>query len=72
MKNLGRLFGILAIMGMLIGFIPFLGWMNWFVIPFAIIGLVVSLLGRSKGGTVICVVAILLGMLRLLLGGGIF
>jgi len=29
MKTLGRLFGIISILGMLLGFIPLLGWLNW-------------------------------------------
>ena len=71
MKTLGRVFGILAIVGMLFGMIPLLGWLNWFNIPFAILGLVLSILGKSKGGIIICVVAIFFGLFRLMLGGGI-
>lgn len=71
MKTFGRIFGILAICGMLFGMIPLLGWLNWFNIPLAIIGLLVSILGKSKGGIIICVVAIFFGLLRLMLGGGI-
>ncbi len=71
MKLLGRLFGILAIIGMLLGMIPLLGWFNWLNIPFAILGLVFSILGKSKGGIIICIVAIFLGLLRLIIGGGI-
>lgn len=71
MKTLGRIFGVLAICGMLLGMIPLLGWLNWFNIPLAIIGLLVSILGKSRGGIIICVVAIFFGLLRLMLGGGI-
>ncbi len=71
MKTIGRLFGILSLIGMIIGFIPLFGWLNWFNIPFAIIGLLFSIIGKSKGGIIICVVAIFLGILRLILGGGI-
>lgn len=71
MKILGRVFGILAIIGMLLGMIPLLGWLNWFNIPFAILGLVFSIIGKSKGGIIICVVAIFFGLFRLMLGGGI-
>lgn len=71
MKTLGRLFGILALIGMIIGFIPLFGWLNWIVIPFAILGLVISIVGKSKGGVTICFLAVILGILRLILGGGI-
>lgn len=71
MKTLGRIFGILAICGMFLGMIPFLGWLNWFNIPLAIIGLLISIIGKSRGGIIICVVAIFFGLLRLMLGGGL-
>lgn len=71
MKTIGRLCGVLSLAGMLIGFIPLFGWVNWFVIPMSIFGLFLSLLGGSKGGTVLCFLAVILGILRLILGGGI-
>ena len=71
MQTIGRIFGIIAIIGMLIGMIPFLGWLNWLNIPLSIIGLMLSIIGKSKGGIIICVVAIFFGFFRLALGGGI-
>jgi len=71
MQTIGRIFGILALIGMLIGMIPLLGWLNWINIPLAIIGLVLSIIGKSKGGIIICIVAIFFGLLRLILGGGL-
>jgi hypothetical protein len=71
MKNLGRLLAIISIFGMLLGFIPLLGWLNWLVIPVAIIGLLFSVISGSRGAMIICIVAIVLGMLRLKLGFGI-
>lgn len=71
MKTIGRLFGILALIGMVLGMIPLLGWLNWFNIPLAILGLLLSILGKSKGGIIICVVAIFFGLIRLIMGGGI-
>ncbi|GAB3430845.1 hypothetical protein [Niabella aquatica] len=71
MKTIGRLFGILALIGMLLGLIPLLGWLNWINIPLAILGLFLSIIGKSKGGIIICIVAIFFGLFRLILGGGI-
>lgn len=71
MQTLGRTFGILSMIGMLLGMVPFLGWLNWFNIPLAIVGLVISIIGKSNGGMIICGLAVLFGMLRLLMGGGI-
>ena len=72
MKTLGAIIGVLSSIGMLIAFIPLLGWLNWLNIPFAILGLIFSVIGKSQGGTVLCGIAILFGLLRLILGGGLF
>lgn len=83
MKTVGLIFGILSILGMILGFIPCLGAFNWLNIPFAIVGLILSILGYNQEkqinmptgaavtGIVFCTIAILLGSLRLILGAGI-
>ncbi|MBK8984438.1 MAG: hypothetical protein IPM38_19490 [Ignavibacteria bacterium] len=71
MKILGIILGILAMIGMMIAFIPLLGWLNWFNIPFAVVGLIISVIAKSKEGTILCVLAVIFGILRLFLGGGI-
>jgi hypothetical protein len=63
--------GILALIGALVGFIPLLGWLNWGVIPLAVVGLVVGLLARENGGRNINLVVLVLAVVRLMLGGGI-
>ena len=72
--------GILAILGMLVGIIPCLGSVNYLNIPFAVVGLLFSILAivlSSKkelaiAGCVLCAIAIFLGYIRLNLGFGIF
>lgn len=81
MKKASLVMGILAIFGMLFGFIPCLGAFNWINIPFAIIGLVISIVaytqednlpkGNATAGIVMCAAAAVFGFLRLILGGGI-
>jgi hypothetical protein len=71
MKIIGRLFAVLSLIGMVLGLIPLLGWLNWLNIPLAILGLVFSVIGKSRGSTIICSVAIIFGGIRLLIGGGI-
>lgn len=44
MQLVSLLWGILAISGMLVGFIPFLGALNWLNIPFAGVGVIVAAL----------------------------
>jgi len=72
--------GILVIVGMFIALIPFLGWMNWGIIPFAGIGLIISIIaaatakenrGLSIAGIILCAIAIFVGIIRLIIGGGI-
>lgn len=71
MKIVASFFGIISLLGMLLAFIPLLGWLNWLIIPFAIIGLILSSFSKSSAGRTLCIVAIIFGILRLILGGGI-
>jgi len=80
MQILSLIWGILAFVCMLIAFIPFLGWMNWLVIPFSAVGLIISIVSifitkRLKGlaiaGTVMCGLAVVLAVLRLIMGKGV-
>ena len=81
MKVASLILGVLAICGMFLGLIPFLGWLNWFVIPFAGIGLLVSIIavvtsqenrGMGIAGIVLCSIALFISIPRLIIGGGIF
>ena len=73
--------GIVALLWMLLAFIPLLGWGNWFMIPFAAIGAIIGAVGyaltsrenrgRAKAGIILNVAAALIGAIRLSLGGGI-
>ena len=42
MKQASLILGIITIVGMIIGFIPCLGWFNWLNLPLAIIGIVLG------------------------------
>lgn len=67
MKTIARIFGILSLIVLYIGFAPFLGWLNWFGFPLEILGLIFSIIGKSHGGKTICAVSIIVGMLRLIM-----
>ena len=79
MQVIGLVFGIISIVGMFIFFLPLLGSLNWINIPFAVVGLIVSILSiintKRKGlgiaGIVLCSIAIVIGIGRLQLGCGI-
>ncbi len=64
--------GLVALLGALIGFIPLLGWVNWFIIPLVVVGLVIGLLSRETTGRNVNLVVGLLAVIRLSIGGGIF
>jgi hypothetical protein len=80
MQVIGFIMGILSILGMLFGLIPFLGWSNWLVIPFAGIGLIISIIGvavSKRGGIgvigiILCLIALFISIPRLFIGGGVF
>lgn len=42
--------GIVALIGAAVGFLPFLGWLNWLVIPLGVLGFAVGLLARNRRG----------------------
>lgn len=81
MQVLSLAWGILALLGFMVAFIPCLGSLNWLNIPFAVAGLIVSIIAFSKEapgrrtlsaiGIALCLIAILIGAKRLILGGGI-
>ena len=82
LRVLSLAWGILSILGMLVAFVPCFGWLNWAVIPFATVGLVISGLayvgatqdrrGSSIIGLITCSTAVVFGIMRLMVGGGIF
>jgi hypothetical protein len=81
MTTLSLVWGILAMLGMMVGFLPCLGSLNWLNIPFSIIGLIISIValsqappdkkGSAVAGTVLCAIAMVIGAIRLVAGGGV-
>jgi hypothetical protein len=71
MNVLSTIIGLMALAIALVGFIPLLGWLNWFVIPGAVVGLVLGLLSQKTSGRNINLAVLALAMIRLALGGGI-
>ena len=65
------LIGLVALILAVIAFIPLLGWANWLIIPLAVIGAGVGLLSSSKAGRNLNLLVIVIGVVRLILGGGI-
>lgn len=81
MKIAALVWGLLAIAGMFIAAFPCLGSLNWINIPFAGLGLIFSVVtlvqtkeaekGMPIAGVVCCAIAVVFGLVRLVLGGGL-
>ena len=72
MLNLASLIiGIVALVFAVVAFLPLLGWANWLIIPLALIGAAVGMASRSNSGRNLTLFVIVVGVLRLMLGGGI-
>ncbi len=79
MQILSLAWGIVALLGFLVGVIPCLGWFNILNIPFAIVGLILSIIAFATGtrgrrnfsviAIILCLIAILIGSKRWILGG---
>ena len=65
------LVGLVALICAVIAFLPLLGWANWLIIPLAVIGAAVGLASRSNAGRNLNLFVIVVGVVRLMLGGGI-
>jgi hypothetical protein len=66
------LLGLVALLLAIPSAIPFLGWGNWIVLPIAILGAGLGALSSSNGGRNFCLIVLLIAVVRLSLGGGIF
>ena len=69
---MGTLLGIISLVITMIAFVPMLGWLNWVAIPLSVLFLVICLLIGSSNGKTLCIVSLVIGLVRLILGGGVF
>lgn len=63
--------GVVALVCTAVAFIPLLGWANWLIVPLAVIGAGIGAMSGSTGGRNLNLVVVVIGVLRLMLGGGI-
>jgi uncharacterized membrane protein YjjP (DUF1212 family) len=63
--------GLVGLVFAAIAFLPLLGWANWLVVPLAIIGAAVGMMSRGNAGRNLNIFVIVVGILRLMLGGGL-
>ncbi len=65
------LFGTIALILAIIGFIPLLGWLNWLIILIAGVGAAFGFASDKNSGRNFCFVVMAICALRLWMGGGI-
>ncbi len=63
--------GVVALIFAAVAFLPLLGWANWLIIPLAVIGAAVGMASRGSAGRNLNLFVIVVGIVRLMLGGGI-
>jgi len=82
MQVLSLVWGIIVLVGMFVALIPCVGWMNWGVVPLAFIGLIISIIAlvtarpdesksNSIAGLICCATAVVVGIIRLIVGFGV-
>ena len=64
--------GLVAAACAVVAFIPLLGWANWLIVPLALVGAGVGAASSSNAGRNLTLFVVVVGILRLMLGGGIF
>ncbi len=63
--------GLVALVCAAVAFIPLLGWANWLIIPLAVVGAGIGAMSSSNMGRNLNLFVIVVGIVRLMLGGGI-
>ncbi len=71
MNIISILLGLMASPIVFLGMIPLLGWMNWLMLPIALLGAIIGAFAKNKAGLIINVIVLVVGGLRLLIGGGL-
>lgn len=64
--------GIISLVCAAVAFLPLLGWLNWLIIPLAVIGAGIGAMSQGNAGRNLNIFVIIVGALRLMLGGGLF
>lgn len=64
------LIGLVALVFAIPGLVPLFGWINWLVLPVALLGAGIGSLSSSNAGRNLNILVLLVGIVRLSLGGG--
>ncbi|WP_340264285.1 hypothetical protein [Sphingobium mellinum] len=69
---LSVLIGLATLVLMIPAILPFVGILNWLLVPMALFGALIGMLSSRNSGRNFCLFIAAFGALRLFLGGGIF
>jgi hypothetical protein len=64
--------GAIAIIPLLLALVPFFGWMNWFLLPLPVVGLIIGTLSRGNAGRNLNLIVLIVAIVRLMMGHGFF
>jgi hypothetical protein len=70
-RTLSLLLVVLALLLLLPALLPLLGWLNWMVLPLALLGAGLGLLSGEERAWKLGLLVVGVSALRLLLGGGL-
>lgn len=62
--------GAIAIIPLLLALMPFFGWMNWFLLPLPVVGLIIGTLSRGNAGRNLNLIVLIVAIVRLMMGHG--
>ena len=62
--------GAIAILPLLLALVPFFGWMNWFLLPLPVVGLIIGSLSRGNAGRNLNLIVLIVAIVRLMIGHG--
>jgi len=71
LNALSVLIGLFALVLMIPALLPFVGIVNWLLIPIALFGALIGVLSTRNSGRNFCLLVAAFGALRLFLGGGL-
>ena len=70
MQAISIIIGVLCALLMVPGLMPFLGWVQWFVLAGCTLGIIFGAFGQKKTGLIINAAVALVAALRLIIGHG--
>lgn len=64
--------GVVALILVIPAFLPFLGIANWLIVPIALLGAGIGIASRKTSGRNLNLFVLVVAIVRLMLGGGLF